>query len=162
MIFGIRKNSKSGFTLIELLVYMGIVGIIVVIAGEAFSNSTKFRIRTDNMIRATQEAENVGTLFREDAAQMGAKASVDVSATTDKGSDKFVDPTSPYISDIDRQLYRTIYDSVYMDPDTVLPHNRDSSSFLISTTNGFSDLRLRRVRTTITAATKPLKKSTGL
>lgn len=146
MIFEIRKNSKSGFTLIELLVYMGIVGIIVVIAGEAFSNSTKFRIRTDNMIRATQEAENVGTLFREDAAQMGAKASVDVSATTDKGSDKFVDPTSPYISDIDRQLYRTIYDSVYMDPDTVLPHNRDSSSFLISTTNGFSDLRLRRVR----------------
>ena len=132
----------------ELLVYMGIVGVIVVIAGEAFSNSTRFRVRTDNMIRATQEAENVGTLFREDAAQMGAKISVVEGATTTSSykSDKFTDPSSPYIDNDDRHLYRSIIDSVYMDPDTVLPHNRDSSSFLLTTSNGFSDLSLRRVR----------------
>ena len=59
-----KNFKKSGFTLMELLVYMAIVGIVVVIAGEAFSNSTKFRIRTDNMIKATQEAENVGTILR--------------------------------------------------------------------------------------------------
>ena len=67
--------KKSGFTLMELLVYMAIVGIVVVIAGEAFSNSTKFRIRTDNMIKATQEAENVAMLFKQDLEQMGAKIS---------------------------------------------------------------------------------------
>ena len=69
------KNAKSGFTLMELIVYMGIVGIVVVIAGQAFSNSTKFRIRTDNMIKASQEAENVATIFKEDVSQMGAKSS---------------------------------------------------------------------------------------
>ena len=69
------KFSKSGFTLMELLVYMAIVGIIVVIAGEAFSNSTKFRVRTDNMIKSTQEAENVGMLFKADVEQMGTKSS---------------------------------------------------------------------------------------
>ena len=70
-----RPLKKSGFTLMELLVYMAIVGIVVIVAGQAFSNSTKFRIRTDNMIKATQEAENVGTLFKEDLEQMGAKSS---------------------------------------------------------------------------------------
>lgn len=144
MMFGNRK----GFTLIELVVYMGIVGVVVIIAGEAFSNSTRFRIRTDNMIKATQEAENVGVLFREDASQMGAKAAVVENTTTTSTyySDKFVDPSNPYIDNDDRDLYRTIYDSVYMDPDTVLPHNRDSSSFLLTSSNGFSDLKLRRVR----------------
>ncbi|MBR2075781.1 MAG: type II secretion system protein, partial [Fibrobacter sp.] len=46
---------KKGFTLMELVVYMAIMGIIVLVAGQAFSNSTKFRVRTQNMIRATQE-----------------------------------------------------------------------------------------------------------
>ena len=72
-----KNFKKSGFTLMELLVYMAIVGIVVVIAGEAFSNSTKFRVRTDNMIRSTQEAENAAMLFREDVSQMGAKNSVE-------------------------------------------------------------------------------------
>ena len=102
MMFGNRK----GFTLIELVVYMGIVGVVVIIAGEAFSNSTRFRIRTDNMIKATQEAENVGVLFREDASQMGAKAAVVENTTTTSTyySDKFVDPSNPYIDNDDRDL----------------------------------------------------------
>lgn len=141
MMFGNRK----GFTLIELLIYMGIVGVIVVIAGEAFSNSTKFRVRTDNMIRATQEAENVGTLFREDVALMGAKLAVVENTTTSSPyqSTKFTDPTNPYIDNDDRQLYRSIYDNVYMDPES---DSRDSSSFLLSTVGSYSDLRFRRLR----------------
>ena len=138
-------RNRQGFTLIELLVYMGIVGIIVVMAGEAFSNSTKFRIRTDNMLKATQEAENVGTLFREDASQMGAKIAVVENTTTSSPykSDKFTDPSNPYIDDDDRQLYRSIYENVYMDPGS---GDRDSSSFRILTTDGYSDLTLRRMR----------------
>ena len=104
------KFAKSGFTLMELLVYMAIVGIIVVIAGEAFSNSTKFRIRTDNMIKATQVAENVGMLLKDDLAQMGAKSSLEsVGAST---SDYF---DVSHISD------------VYMDPDNAIDLKKDSS-----------------------------------
>ena len=68
-------KNKAGFTLMELMVYMAIVGIIVLIAGEAFSNSTKMRVRTDNMVRATQEAENVGMILKTDIEQLGAKSS---------------------------------------------------------------------------------------
>ena len=67
--------KKSGFTLMELLVYMAIVGIVVVIAGEAFSNSTKFRIRTDNMIKSSHEAEELASLLKADVQQTGAKYS---------------------------------------------------------------------------------------
>ena len=70
------EGSRNGFTLMELLVYMMIVGIIVIIAGQAFTDSTKFRIRTQNMVRATQEAENIASLFKADVAQMGAKSSM--------------------------------------------------------------------------------------
>ena len=49
--------KKSGFTLIELLVYMGIIGVVVIIAGQAFSDSTKVRVRTENMIKANAVAE---------------------------------------------------------------------------------------------------------
>ncbi|MDY6388639.1 MAG: type II secretion system protein, partial [Fibrobacter sp.] len=107
-----KSLKKSGFTLMELLVYMGIVGIVVVIAGEAFSNSTKFRIRTDNMIKATQEAENVAMLLKDDAAQMGAKSSLDESV--EAGNDIF---NTSHIVD------------VYMDPQNPIVDNRDSSSF---------------------------------
>ena len=80
-----RMNSKHGFTLMELMVYIAILGIVVLIAGQAFTDSTKFRVRTQNMLKATQVAENVGTLFKSDVAQMGAKSSKEqnTSATTD-------------------------------------------------------------------------------
>lgn len=67
--------NKRGFTLMELLVYMAIVGIVVVIAGQVYSNSTKMRIRTQGMIKANDVAENAGVLIRDDVSQMGAKSS---------------------------------------------------------------------------------------
>ena len=125
---------KKGFTLIELLVYMLIVGIIVVFAGQAFSDSTKFRVRSQNMLKATQEAENVATLFKADVAQMGAKSAKEdgSSANGDEHGDKF----------------SSTYKHVYMNPkeDGVLDENVDSSSFLLSAEGGFSSLTFRRVR----------------
>ena len=122
-----KSLKKSGFTLMELLVYMAIVGIVVVIAGQAFSNSTGFRIRTDNMIRATQEAENVGTLFKTDVEQLGAKSSKD--AGDAPGGSSYGDNFSG------------VHTSVYMDPT-----NGDYSSFNLTTdANGYSDLTFRRL-----------------
>ena len=124
--------KKSGFTLMELLVYMAIVGIVVVIAGEAFSNSTKFRIRTDNMIKATQEAENVGMLFKEDVGQLGAKSSREA-GNADAGSYYGV-------------KFTEVNSHVYMDPENDDANKRDSSSFLLETVKGFSQLTFRRLR----------------
>ena len=123
---------KRGFTLMELMVYMGIVGIVVVIAGEAFSNSTKFRIRTDNMIKATQEAENVAMLFKEDVEQLGAKNSREA-GIADAGTLYGV-------------KFGGVKSDVYMDPGNPDLQKRDSSSFILETTDGFSDLKFRRIR----------------
>ena len=126
------KFAKSGFTLMELLVYMAIVGIIVVIAGEAFSNSTKFRIRTDNMIRATQEAENVAMLFKEDAAQLGAKSSRELGdAALGAGYGNQFSAVNP---------------NVYMDPNNLDDDKKDLSSFSITSADGMSDVKFRRLR----------------
>lgn len=128
------KFSKSGFTLMELLVYMAIVGIVVVIAGQAFSNSTKFRIRTDNMVRATQEAENVAMLIKEDLEHMGAKSSQE-SGDALSGS-AYGDNFS------------AVYSAIYMNPDLggVADASVDSSSFFITRDGGFDSIAFRRVR----------------
>lgn len=89
--------KKSGFTLMELMVYIAVLGVVVIIAGQAFSNSTKIRVRTESMVKANEEAERVGAIIQEDVAQMGAKSSKERSASV-YGADSF------YVSD-----------SVYMD-----------------------------------------------
>jgi len=109
---------KSGFTLVELLVYIAILGVVVLIAGLAFSNSTKMRVRTESMIKANEEAENVGALIQEDVAQMGAKSAKENG--TGYASDQFF--FSP---------------NVYMDAE-----NGDSSSFRIRE----DSLVMRRMR----------------
>ena len=135
---------KKGFTLIELVVYMAIMGIIVVVAGQAFSNSTKFRVRTQNMLKATQEAENVATLFKADVSQMGTKTSLETGAAAN-GADyglKFytVCPTSTNADDcISNQIYR--------DPDNSTLENRDSSSFILeNVSTGIDKLTFFRTR----------------
>ena len=82
------RGKKAGFTLMELMVYMAILGFIVIVAGRAFSDSTKFRVRTQNILKATQEAENVATIFKSDVAQMGAKSSLQVKGAG--GDDQFI------------------------------------------------------------------------
>ena len=113
----IRFGRKSGFTLVELLVYMALLSVIVLVAGRAFTDSTKFRVRTQNMLRATQEAENVAMLFKSDVSQMGAKRSVN-SGT----------PASGTAGD----NFSNVYGDVFIDPD-----NSDSSSFQLDS-SGFS------------------------
>ena len=126
------SHQKGGFTLMELLVYMAIVGVVVVIAGQAFSNATKFRIRTDNMVRATQEAENVAMLFKEDVFQIGTKSSKETG---------FADAGAEF-----GDKFSGVNSNVYMDPANSDEAKRDSSSFRIETTDNFSDLTFRRLR----------------
>ncbi len=120
-------RHKNGFTLMELMVYMAILGIIVIVAGRAFSDSTKFRVRTQNILEATQEAENVATIFKADVAQLGAKSSKEAGAAVNgiEAGDNF----------------SNIYNDVYRDA-----ANGDFSSFLITSSSGQSDLTFRRVR----------------
>lgn len=117
--------KKSGFTLMELVVYMAMIGIVVLVAGEAFSNSTRFRVRTQNMLKATEEAENVAALFKDDVSQMGAKSSKE--AGNADGGESYGDK----FSDVNVH--------VYMDP-----LDGDSSSFSVS--DAGDSLTLRRIR----------------
>ena len=64
---------KRGFTLVELLVYMAILGFIIVVAGRAYSDATGMRVRTQSMTKATEEANRIAEIIKEDLSQMGAK-----------------------------------------------------------------------------------------
>ncbi len=139
------EGSRNGFTLMELLVYMMIVGIIVLVAGRAFTDSTKFRVRTQNMLNATQEAENVATLFKADVSQMGAKSSQE-SAVSELGAGhglKFMD----VCEDADEEAEGDcVSHKIYIDPDQESESSKDSSSFKITTSNEISDLVFTRAR----------------
>lgn len=108
----------------ELMVYIAILGVIVIVAGKAYSNSTKFRIRTQNMIKANEVAEAVATMFVDDVAQTGAKSYKTAGGASTP--DKF--EQSPL---------------VYMDPTGSVP---DSSSFTVVRRNNGDSLVIRRVR----------------
>ena len=129
---------KKGFTLMELMVYMAIVGIIVVVAGQAFSNSTKFRVRTQNMLKATQEAENVASLFKADVSQMGAK-----SAKEETGATGAEDTFEKYTSCTAGQV-----DCIYMNPNAADAADQDYSSYKIESAGGgnYDKLTIRRLR----------------
>ncbi len=118
--------KKSGFTLMELVVYIAMIGIVVLIAGEAFSNSTKFRVRTQNMLKASEEAANVAAIFRDDVSQMGAKSSKEESAMAT--ADVF------YVANVDK---------IYMDPFNADKSQADSSSFLIENDSALTFRRMR-------------------
>lgn len=93
MINSSANRGKQGFTLIELLVYMGLLGIIVVVAGKAFTDSTSFRIRTEGMLKGHAEARDVAAILREDLNQMGAKTSFETSGAVVQ-SDAFINASS--------------------------------------------------------------------
>lgn len=118
--------EKRGFTLMELMIYIAILGVIVLVAGRAFSDSTKFRVRTQNMLKASEVAEKVADMFSVDVSQMGAKVYKEAGSAS--VPDMFV--ASP---------------KVYMDPSALVP---DSSSFhLVQSANGETDtLKMRRLR----------------
>ena len=118
-----HQSVKAGFTLVELLVYIAIVGIVVIVAGQAFSNSTKMRVRTQSMLKASEVAENVASLFKTDIAQTGAKSSMESGGVT--GGDNF----------------SGVNENVYMDVGA-----GDSSSFDLADASGFSNLKARRIR----------------
>ncbi len=131
------EGSRQGFTLMELMVYIAIVGIVVIVAGQAFSNSTKMRVRTQSMLKASEVAENVATLFKQDVAQTGAKSSMEERGSA--GSD---------------DVFSGVKKAVYMDPKVAGdPEDKveDLSSFRFKpvqpTVDGNLDsLILRRVR----------------
>ena len=120
-------KAKSGFTLMELMVYIGLLGLIVIIAGQAFSDSTRMRLRSQNMLQASEVAENVATILKADVAQTGAKTSMEdgVSGVGAQYGNKF----------------SGVYTDMYMDP-----ANGDSSSFSVTTKDGFDSLTIRRLR----------------
>lgn len=117
------KNRK-GFTLMELMVYIAILGIVVLVAGRAFSDSTKFRVRTQNMLKATDVSDRVASMISDDIAQMGAKTYK--SAGDHDNPDKFSSASE-----------------VFMAPNDGDP---DSSSFSLTKSPDGDSVTLRRIR----------------
>lgn len=125
----VQMQRASGFTLIELMVYIALLGGIVLIAGQAFSDSTKMRMRTQSMLQASETAEKVASIFKADIAQTGAKTSMEDGAS-ESGAEY-------------GNKFSNIYSNVYMDPNS---DNKDSSSFSVVTKDGFDSLTIRRLR----------------
>ncbi len=120
-----KCRRKAGFTLVELLVYMAILGVVVLVAGQALTDSTRVRVRTQNMLASSQNAENAASLLKEDIAQMGAKE-----YETDKYSGSF-----------------NVVRGVFMDPDNADVGQVDKSSYSLHQGSGeFDSLYFRRIR----------------
>jgi type II secretory pathway pseudopilin PulG len=102
---------KRAFTLIELLVYMAIMGFIIVVAGRVFSDSTDMRVRSQNLLKSSEEIGKLANLIREDISQMGAKA---WGLNTSEG-------------------YKVVaHPSVYWSTDNSDPNKKDFSSYILT------------------------------
>jgi prepilin-type N-terminal cleavage/methylation domain-containing protein len=116
---------KKGFTLIELMVYVALLGVIIVVAGRVYSDSTKFRLRTQNMLKATEEANKAAALIQEDLSSMGSKSWKVPGASID----------SFYVET-----------DVYFDPDNAIEAKKDSSSYVLTRSgDGKDSIAFRRV-----------------
>ena len=73
---------------------MALVGVIVVIAGQVFSDSTKFRVRSEGMIRANAIASDVALFMLEDIGQTGAKSSKEADGSFSVNSAVYMDPAA--------------------------------------------------------------------
>lgn len=117
-------GRKDGFTLMELMVYIAVLGVVVLVAGQAFSNSTKFRVRTTNMLKAADISERTAAMFLEDVSQMGVKSFKEAGDASNP--DRFGKS-----------------DAVYMNPSGSPP---DSSSFTLTKSVAGDELLMNRVR----------------
>ena len=124
------SQATSGFTLIELMVYIALLGGIVLIAGQAFSDSTKMRVRTQSMLQANQNAGNVSSILKEDITQLGAKSSQEAAAAG-ASMDNF---STDHIHD------------VFIDPDNADNAQKDSSSYRIGNNGNLDTLIYKRIR----------------
>lgn len=115
---------KRGFTLIELMVYIALLSIVILIAGRVYSDSTAFRLKTQGMLMATEEATKVGVLLQEDLASMGTKSWKVQSVSVDS----FV-----------------VENLVYMDPDNSVEASIDSSSFYLRHLDDRDSIAFRRI-----------------
>jgi len=115
---------KQGFTLVELLVYIVIAALVVGVAGRAFLDATRQRVRTTQLLESTMGSGDVITYMEEDMRRVGAKAYMTPFSSTTSTSSSSV------------ALLQTV-PGVYMN---VASTPLDSSSFIAGNgTTGVSD-----------------------
>ncbi len=76
---------------------MAILGVVVLVAGNAFKDSTSIKVRTQNMLKANHAAGEIAGLIVDDVAQMGSKV-VESSKWSGEYSvikEVFIDPDNP-------------------------------------------------------------------
>jgi len=123
--------SKQGFTLIELLVTIVISAIVVGIAGQAFLDATRLRIRTATLLESTTGTADVISYLEEDTRRIGAKAYMIPVSSVAAGSSS-------------SSAGLTKLGAIYIDPTAASP---DSSSFIpgygVSGSNRLDSLTFR-------------------
>lgn len=118
-------RRRHGFTLVELLVYIVIATIVVGIAGQAFVEAARSKLRTTGLLEASTVTSDVVDYLQEDIRRAGAKTWMLGSSSS--GTSATSSATLPKLA------------AIYWDPDNVsLP---DSSSFL-GTSSGSGAHRL--------------------
>ncbi|WP_407445239.1 type II secretion system protein J [Fibrobacter sp.] len=129
-------GSRAGFTLMELIVYIAIAGIVAVLAGQAFSDSTKMRVRTESMIEANEASGEVAQLMRRDLSFIGAKNAKNVAGA----AAGVAGAAGAAGAGGDNDAF-TSYSEVYMDPE-----GGDSSSYTLTKGAPYDAITMRRLR----------------